>query len=97
MRSLLSFLLIYILIKLFLIGMGIGIGFLLHWLIPAVEIGIGILIGIIATGMAIHFFARLTALSDTYDPLDIVAGPEVRTLDAIESMRSRRSRKRKRL
>ena len=75
-RSLLGILSIYLLIKLFLIGMGSAIGFLLHWLVPAVDVGVGILIGVIATGMAIHFYARLTGVLENYDEADVEPGPE---------------------
>ena len=76
MRSLLGVLSIYLLIKLFLIGVGMAIGFLLHWLVPTIDVGVGILIGIIATGMAIHFYARLTGSLETYGEADIDPGPE---------------------
>lgn len=54
-------LIVYLLIKIVLLGIGIGIGFLLHWMLPTVDLGMGILIGVTATGIAIHFFIRLWA------------------------------------
>jgi NhaP-type Na+/H+ or K+/H+ antiporter len=36
---------VYLLIKAVLLAIGVGIGFLLHWMLPAVDLGIGILIG----------------------------------------------------
>jgi divalent metal cation (Fe/Co/Zn/Cd) transporter len=52
---------VYLLIKILFLGVGIGIGFLLHWMLPAVDLGMGILIGVVATGVAVHFFIRLWA------------------------------------
>lgn len=50
---------IYLVILLLLLGMGIGIGFLLQWLFPETNIGIAILTGLLATGMALYFCIRL--------------------------------------
>ena len=46
---------IIILILSILIGCGIGIGFILHWMIPSIDIGMGTLIGLI--GSALSFTA----------------------------------------
>ena len=54
MRSLLGFLFIYLLVKTFLIALGVGIGFLLHWIVPAIDVGMGVLIGVVATGFSIY-------------------------------------------
>jgi NhaP-type Na+/H+ or K+/H+ antiporter len=58
-------LLMYLLLKGLLLAVGIGLGFLLHWLIPAIELGMGVLIGVVATGISVYFFARM------------MSGPEV--------------------
>ena len=50
---------VYLLIKAVLFGIGIGIGFLLHWMLPTVDLGLGILIGVVATGISFHFFTQL--------------------------------------
>jgi hypothetical protein len=96
----LVFLLIfYLLIKLVVVGLGVGFGFLLRWLIPAIETGTAVLIGVIATGLTIHFLGRLMAFADSNDPtdpeLDLERIPRVVVLDPMEPLRSRRSRKRK--
>ena len=49
---------IYVVIKGLLLAVGIGVGFLLHWLIPAIELGMGVLIGVVTTGLSAHFFGR---------------------------------------
>ena len=62
MRSLLGFLLIFCVIGAFLLGVGAAIGFLLHWIIPAVDLGIGILIGVITIGFTVQLFGRIISL-----------------------------------
>jgi len=44
-----------------LVGMGIGVGFFLHWIIPSVELGTGILTGVVATGLCLDWLARIMA------------------------------------
>ncbi len=65
MRSLLGLLFLYLLLKAFLVGIGMGIGFILHWIVPAIDLGMAVLIGVITTGFSMYFFARLFALADT--------------------------------
>lgn len=59
--------LVYLVINLFLLGLGLGLGFLLHWVLPTVDLGVGILIGVVTTGFATHFFVRLNHLSEEVD------------------------------
>ena len=49
----------FLVILVILVGLALGLGLLLNWLFPAVDLGIGILIGLLATAMSIHFGARL--------------------------------------
>ena len=65
MRALLGTLLIFGAICTFLLLLGTGIGFLLHWLIPSVDFGIGVLIGVITIGFTSQLFARISSM-----PLD---------------------------
>ena len=53
----------------FLLVLGAGIGFLLHWLLPSVDLGIGMLIGVITIGFTAQLFARISSLP-LDDPLD---------------------------
>jgi hypothetical protein len=57
----LGIIIVYLLIKIILLAVGVGIGFLLHWMLPAVDLGIGILIGVVATAIAVHYFMQLMA------------------------------------
>lgn len=92
--SLLGGFVVYMVIKLVLLGVGIGLGFVLHWLIPAIDVGMGVLIGVIATGVSIFFFGRLSTLRD----VDLVDGMEPELLQSIAYLmgpppRRRRSRR----
>ena len=69
MRALLGFLTIFGLIGLLLLTLGAGIGFLLHWLLPGVDLGIGMLIGVITIGFTAQLFARISSMP-LDDPLD---------------------------
>jgi hypothetical protein len=60
-RWLLILLVIYAIIELILLAIGLGIGFLLRWLIPSIDLGMGMLIGIVATGFSALFFSRITS------------------------------------
>jgi len=64
-RFLLAVIVVLTLILLLVCGLGIGIGFLLHWLFPAIDLGMAVLIGVVASGWAIHFFVRLYNTVDT--------------------------------
>jgi hypothetical protein len=67
MYQVLSFLLLYGFINIGIIAVGAASGMLLHWCFPGVELGTWILIGVIATGISIHFFFRLMYWLETYD------------------------------
>ena len=71
MRSFLGFLAIIGVIGALLLGIGAAIGFLLHWLIPAVDLGIGILTGVITIGFTAQLFTRILSM-----PLD-EANPDI--------------------
>src|SRR3954470_3264629 len=71
-RSVLGTLLIYGLFNLFFLGLGLGLGFLLHWIIAAVDLGVAILIGVVVTGLSLHFFIRLMLQPPALEPLDLI-------------------------
>jgi hypothetical protein len=72
--SFLGVLLIFLIVESGLIAIGIGFGFLLHRTIAAVDVGTGILIGVVATGFSILFFVRLmtflNAARDVGEPVE---------------------------
>ena len=66
MKSFLGLLFFYLLFNVLLIALGTGIGFLLHWILPAVEIGMSILIGVVASGISLHFWIRMNSYLGDY-------------------------------
>jgi len=49
-RSLLRFLLMVFLSMGVWMAIGLGVGFLLHWLVPAIDVGMATLIGVVTLG-----------------------------------------------
>ena len=45
-------------------GRGLGLGLLLHWLIPAIDRGMATLCGLVATGIALLAFGQLLTLTE---------------------------------
>ena len=45
-------------------GCGLGLGLLLHWLVPAIERGMATLCGLLATGVALLAFGQLMTLAE---------------------------------
>ena len=75
----LGLIIVYLFIKVVLFAIGVGIGFLLHWMLPTVDLGIGILIGVVATGIAVHFFKQLIASLDEFHEQEIKEEIEKKT------------------
>ena len=102
MGAVLIFIGIFFAIIVFLVGLGLGIGALLHWLVPAIGMEAGTLIGVVATGIGTYFFARLMALNSAPDPLEIAPEEIIRSgvtiypsLPTLPPLPSRRGRKRR--
>ncbi len=87
---------IYTVIELVLLGLGCAVGFLLHWVLPEVDLGTALLIGLVATGFTIYFFARLSATLKAYEVNEDEneEGPPI-TLFAIQPPRTTRRRRKK--
>jgi hypothetical protein len=97
-RSILWTIFIYLLIKLVLIALGSVTGFLLHWLMPSVDLGMAILIGLVASGLAIHFFARISSmplLSDDPEPEVLDPEPPIYIMPPLPPLTRQRRRKRR--
>lgn len=62
--SILVMFFVYLLIKAMLIGIGIGVGFLLTWLLPSLDFSFALLIGVLATGMSMHFYGNFLRVGD---------------------------------
>lgn len=76
MRKLFVPFLLYLVIKIILLAIAGGVGFLLHWLIPSIDTGMALLIGLVLTGMTFHFFSRLLSTLQTYQEDNDLFVPE---------------------
>jgi hypothetical protein len=71
MKALLGLLITYLVVNLGVVASGVGIGLLLRWALPSVDLGTGILIGVVTTGLSIHYFRRLLSLAEFHDLTDL--------------------------
>jgi len=67
MSLVLGLLVIFLVIFLFVFGMGLGVGFLLHWLLPAIDLGVAVLIGVVTISVTSYFMMRLMSVSSSLD------------------------------
>ncbi|GKT07165.1 hypothetical protein [Desulforhabdus sp. TSK] len=51
-------LVLFFVLLIILVASGIGVGFLLNWMMPTVDFDIGVLIGVISLGFSLDFVAR---------------------------------------
>jgi hypothetical protein len=79
---------LYLVILIVMVCLGIGIGFLLYWILPGVELGIGVLVGVVATGFCVDFVARILRSYSSF------AEDDERDRIILRQVRSRRSSKR---
>jgi len=65
-RSLLRFLLMVFLSMGVWMAIGLGVGFLLHWLVPAIDVGMATLIGVVTLGGCFLWLSRISTLEALY-------------------------------
>jgi hypothetical protein len=75
-------------------GCGLGLGLLLHWLVPAIDRGVATLCGLVATGVALLAFGQLLTFTEPSEAED--ESPPVWRLRSLPrpSRAARRPRKR---
>src|SRR6266511_2934705 len=75
-------------------GCGLGLGLLLHWLVPAIDRGMATLCGLVATGVAFQAFGQLLTFTEPLEAEE--ASPPVWRLRSLPgpSRAARRPRKR---
>jgi hypothetical protein len=66
MRSLMRFLLMVFLSMGVWMAIGLGVGFLLHWLVPAIDLGMATLIGVVTLGGCLLWLSRISTLDALY-------------------------------
>jgi hypothetical protein len=94
-------LLSYILLTALLLTIGGGIGYFLHLLFPKIELGISVLIGVVTTGMSLHFYGKLLmSIPSEDDPsIEVIDNEELikmfRTRLTMDSLPQKIKRRRK--
>jgi hypothetical protein len=81
-----------------LIVTGVGLGFLLHFLLPPVDLGMAILIGVVSAGFSFHLFLQFMETLSTFhdahcDEHHEVELPEVFVTPPALRSRARRGRR----
>ena len=71
MYSLLRFLLMVLVSMAVWMAIGLGVGCLLHWLVPAIDLGMATLIGVVTLGGCLLWLSRMSTLEALYGPDDI--------------------------
>ena len=70
MYSLLRFLLMVLVSMTVWMAIGLGVGFLLHRLVPAIDLGMATLIGVVTLGGCFLWLSRISTLEALYGPDD---------------------------
>ena len=71
MRSLVRFLIMVLLSMGVWIAIGLGVGVLVHRLVPAIDVGMATLIGVVTLGGCFLWLSRISTLEALYGPDDI--------------------------
>jgi hypothetical protein len=96
-RSLVRFLIMVFLSMGVWIAIGLGVGFLLHWFVPAIDLGMGTLIGVVTLGGCFLWLSRMSTLEALYgtDDMEWSEAPWSTTPE-VESRSARRKQRRRR-
>lgn len=88
-------LIIYCVANLFLLGVGVGIGFLLRWIL-AVDLGVGILIGVVTTIASVNFLLRINRITEQIEDETLLQEiTSRRALRVVEAPPAKQRRRRK--
>ena len=71
MYSLLRFLLMVLVSMVVWMAIDLGVGCLLHWLVPAIDLGMATLIGVVTLGGCFLWLSRISTLEALYSHDDI--------------------------
>ena len=96
MRSLGRFLLMVFLSMGVWIAIGLGVGFLLHWLVPTIDLGMATLIGVVTLGGCFLWLSRISTLEALYGHDDTeLPDATWSTMSQAELRAARRKRRRR--
>ena len=96
MRSLLRFLLMVFLSMGVWMAVGLGVGFLLHRLVPAIDLGMATLIGVVTLGGCFLWLSRISTLEALYGHDDIELPDATWSTTPQAELRSVRPKRRRR-
>ena len=96
MRSLLRFLLMVFLSMGVWMAIGLGVGVLLHWLVPAIDLGMATLIGVVTLGGCFLWLSRISTLDALYGHDDIELPDSTWSTPPQAAWRSARRKRRQR-
>jgi hypothetical protein len=83
-------LLIFVVILAVLLGLSVGIAFIIAWLLPAVGLGMALLVAVIAVGQAMLIFGRLMNTLPENPELEGESQPPIVILDREVTLPRRR-------
>ncbi len=86
-----AIIIVYLIVHGALVGFGIGTGLFLRWLFPEMEVGMALLIGVLSTVGAWHFFARFIKATGE-EVISDEALPRFQILEPISSRRKKSKR-----
>lgn len=96
MRSLVRFLIMILLSMGVWIAIGLGVGCLLHWFVPAIDVGMATLIGVVTLGGCFLWLSRISTLEALYGYDDIeLPDATWSTTSQAERRAARRKRRRR--
>jgi hypothetical protein len=78
------------------IAIGLGVGFVLHWLVPSIDLGMGTLIGVVALGGCFMWLSRMSTLEALYGDDDIELSDSTSSTTSRSEPRPARRRHRRR-
>ena len=71
MYALLRFLMMVFVSMVVWMAIGLGVGFVLHWVVPAINLGMATLIGVVTLGGCLLWLSRISTLDALYGHDDI--------------------------
>jgi apolipoprotein N-acyltransferase len=95
-RSLVRFLIMVLLSMGVWIAIGLGVGFLLHWLVPAIGLGMATFIGVVTLGGCFLWLSRISTLEALYGHDDIELSDSMWSTTPQAALRSARRKRRRR-
>ena len=96
MYSLLRFLLMVLVSMAVWMAIGLGVGFFLHWLVPAIDVGIATLIGVVTLGGCFLWLSRISTLEALYSHDDIEWSEPTQSTAPQPDLRPARRKRRRR-